>query len=89
MDVFPLPRIDDTLDLLAQAQFLTTLDLVSVFWQVQMHDELQEKTAFATQSGLYEFKMPLGLWNLLSVAYGECAGRTRAEDNVLSTLMIY
>ena len=44
MDVFPLPRIDDTLDLLSKAKFFTTLDLASGYWQVKMHMESREKT---------------------------------------------
>ena len=64
MDVFPLPRIDDTMDSLAQSKYFTTLDLASGFWQVKMNPESQEKTAFATPSGLYEFRgMPFGLCN--------------------------
>ena len=64
MDVFPLPRIDDTLDSLSQSQYFTTLDLASGYWQVGMHPDSQEKTAFATHSGLYEFTvMPFGLCN--------------------------
>ena len=64
MDVFPLPRIDDTLDLLAHTKYFTTLDLAAGYWQVQMEPESQEKTAFATHSGLYEFNvMPFGLCN--------------------------
>ena len=64
MDVFPLPRIDDTLDLLSRAKFFTTLDLMSGYWQVKMHPESKEKTAFTTWSGLYQFVvMPFGLCN--------------------------
>ena len=64
MDVFPLPRIDDTLDLLAKSKFFTTLDLRSGYWQVQMEKTSREKTAFVTHSGLYEFLvMPFGLCN--------------------------
>ena len=64
MDVFPLPRIDDTLDLLAKSQYFSTLDLASGYWQVGMDPSSREKTAFVTHSGLYEFNvMPFGLCN--------------------------
>ena len=64
LDEFPLPRIDDTLDLLAGTRYFTTLDLASGFWQVSMDKASQEKTAFTTHAGLYEFqKMPFGLAN--------------------------
>jgi len=64
MDVFLLPQIDGTLDALAQSQHFTVLDLASGFWQVRMDPESQEKTVFATHSGLYEFcVMPFGLCN--------------------------
>ena len=64
MDVFPLPRVDGTLDSLAQSQYFTSLDLATGFWQVQMDASSQEKTVFATYSGLYEFRvMPFGLCN--------------------------
>ena len=36
MDSFPLPQTDDTLDILSQSKFFTTLDLASGYWQVEM-----------------------------------------------------
>ena len=64
LDEYPLPRIDDTLDMLSGAQHFTTLDLASGYWQVPVDQASQEKTAFITHSGLYEFrKMPFGLVN--------------------------
>lgn len=63
-DVYPLPRIDDTLDSLAHQNFFTTLDLASGYWQVRMDPTSQEKTAFTTHYGLFEFSvMPFGLCN--------------------------
>ena len=64
LDVFPLPRVDDSVDLLSKSKYFSTLDLVSGYWQVNMSPESVEKTAFATHSGLYEFAvMPFGLCN--------------------------
>ena len=64
LDEFPLPRIDDTLNLLSDAMYFMTLDLASGYWQVAMEPRSQEKTAFSTYAGHYEFcKMPFFLVN--------------------------
>ena len=63
-DNYPLPRIDELLDSLQDAQWFTTLDLASGYWQIKVKKEDQEKTAFITKFGTYEFKvMPFGLCN--------------------------
>ena len=62
-DAYPLPRIDDTLYMLAGKQWFSTLDLVG-YWQVSLSHEARVKTAFATHSGLFQFRvMPFGLCN--------------------------
>ena len=63
-DAYPLPRIDDTLDMLAGKQWFSTLDLASGYWQVSLSPDARCKTAFATHSGLFRFRvMPFGLCN--------------------------
>jgi hypothetical protein len=43
---YPLPRVDDTLDELKDANFYTHLDLASGFWQLRVRDRDIHKTAF-------------------------------------------
>ena len=57
-----MPRIDDILDELGQAKYITTLDLAKGYWQVAVTPQDQEKTAFSSPLGLFQFKrMPFGL----------------------------
>ena len=61
-DAYPLPRIDDSFDHLSGSCWFSTLDLCSGYWQVECEGSNRHKTAFATRSGLYEFRvMPFGL----------------------------
>ena len=61
-DAYPMPRIDDLIDQLGKAPYLTTLDLTRGYWQVPVAADARHKTAFATPFGLYQFTvMPFGL----------------------------
>lgn len=63
-DAYPLPCIEESLTSLRGAQWYSTLDLASGYWQVEVDERDREKTAFATPLGLYEFEhMPFGLCN--------------------------
>ena len=63
-DTFPLPRIDDLIDQLGKSKYFSMLDLKSGYWQIKVHPSSQEKTAFTTHQGLFEFRvLPFGLMN--------------------------
>ncbi|KAI3360352.1 hypothetical protein L3Q82_014653 [Scortum barcoo] len=56
--------IEETLNNLTRAEWFSTLDLASGYWQVEMDPQDREKTAFSTPLGLFEFeRMPFGLFN--------------------------
>lgn len=63
-DAFPLPRIEDSLTSLTRAEWYTTFDLASGYWRVELEEGDEEKTAFTTPLGLFQFeRVPLGLCN--------------------------
>ncbi|XP_076247766.1 uncharacterized protein LOC143187432 [Calliopsis andreniformis] len=63
-DSYPLPRIEDTLDALANSTWFSTVDLQSGYWQIVMDKRDREKTAFCVGAGLWQFRvMPFGLCN--------------------------
>ena len=64
---FPLPRIDDVLDLLHGQKYFTTLDLASDYGQIEMDDSFEEKTAFIVDNNRY-------VWNRLSFVLTNAPG---------------
>ena len=61
-DAYPMPQIDELIDRLGKAKFVTTLDLTRGYWQVPIAESAREKTAFVTLFGSYQFRMmPFGL----------------------------
>ena len=63
-DAYPIPRIDESLSKLGDAKFFTTLDLGSAFWQVPLRKQDREKTGFACELRLFQWKMmPFGFCN--------------------------
>ncbi|GFT86228.1 hypothetical protein TNCV_2419971 [Trichonephila clavipes] len=55
-DVYPLPRIDDTLDCLKGAKFFSSMDLRSGYWQIEIDEADREKTAFITPKAYTSLK---------------------------------
>lgn len=63
-DSYPLTRIDDSIDAKSGACWLSTFDLASGYWQVEVEEKDRPTTAFTTGSCLYHFTvMRFGLCN--------------------------
>ena len=63
-DTFPIPRIDDCIDNIGHAKYVTKFDLLKGFWQIPLTDRAKEISAFVTPDGLYQYKvMPFGMKN--------------------------
>ena len=63
-DRYPLPLIEDQLDLLQNATIFTDLDLKIGFFYVEVDEEIQNYLSFVVLGGQYEFtKVPFGLCN--------------------------
>lgn len=63
-----IPRVDDTLHLLAGSKYFSKVDLKSGYWQVELAAKDKETTAFQVRGlGFYECnRMPFGLCNALA-----------------------
>ncbi|KAK2188352.1 hypothetical protein NP493_135g04006 [Ridgeia piscesae] len=88
-DAYPLPRIEEALEVMKGSKFFVSLDLAHGFNQIPMAPEDVEKTAFRVGTGgLYEYtRMPFGLCNapatfmrLMDSVFG---------DQNFQTLLIY
>lgn len=63
-DSFPLPRMEDCVDSVGAAKYVSKFDLLKGYWQVPLSKRAREICAFVTPSGLYSYTvMPFGLRN--------------------------
>lgn len=63
-DCFPLKRIEDCIDSIGLALFVSKVDLMKGYWQLLLTERARAISAFVTPDGFYEMKrMPFGLKN--------------------------
>lgn len=90
-DSFPLPRIEDCVDQVGAAKFVSKLDLLKGYWQVRLTDRAREVSAFITHNGLFAYRvMSFGLRNapacfqrLMNIVVAGLEGVTVYLDDVI------
>ena len=61
-DPFPFPRIEDLVDKVGHAHFLTKVDMTRGYWQVPLDEDSVPVSAFVTPSGHFQWRfLPYGL----------------------------
>ncbi|KAL0152376.1 hypothetical protein M9458_052099, partial [Cirrhinus mrigala] len=90
-DAFPLPRIDDCIDSLGTAKYITKLDLLKGYWQVPLTERASEISAFVTPDSFLQYtRMAFGLRNapatfqrLMSLVLGDVPNCNIYLDDVV------
>ena len=60
-DSFPLPRIEDCIDRIGRAKYVTKFDLLKGYWQIPLTDRARQ---LFTPDGLHQYcVMPVGMKN--------------------------
>lgn len=63
-DPRPMPRMDDLLNEVSRAKFISKIDLTKGYWQIPLDEDAKQKSAFVTPMGHYQFTvMPFGMVN--------------------------
>ena len=87
-DAYPLPRIDDILDMIGDSKYYTVLDLKDGYHQIPIDPVDKQKTAFYGVNGIYQYKMmPFGLCNA-PATFQRFMNRT-LQDFVGNTCLVY
>ncbi len=56
-DLFPLPRIEDSVDQVRNTRFVGMFDLLKGYWQVPLTERAREISAFSMPSGLFSYEV--------------------------------
>lgn len=63
-DAYPLPLIDDLIDMVGQSRIISKVDLQKGYYQVGLTERAKTISAFITPFGLFEYqRMPFGMRN--------------------------
>ena len=87
-DAYPIPRIDEMVNAVAQNKVLSVFDLTSAYHQCELAESDQVYTGFEADGKLFEFtRLPFGLTN--AVAAFQRLMDDLVEENQLEGVFVY
>lgn len=85
LDAYPLPRIHEMVEKIAQYHVYTTLDLKSAYHQVPIREDEKQYTGFEADQKLYQFtRIPFGVTNGVA-AFQRTIDNIITENNLSGT----
>lgn len=90
-DSYPLPRIEDCIDQIGSAVFVSKLDLLKGYWQVPLTPRASDISAFVTPDNFVQYTvMPFGMCNapatfqrLVNIVFEDIPNCTAYLDDVV------
>ena len=91
-DAYPIPRIEDCIDQVGRARYVSKFDLLKGYWQVPMTKHAKEVSAFVTPAAQYVCRvLPFGMKNapacfqrlMNTITQGLCNVVTYIDDVVV------
>uniref|UniRef100_A0A8K9UAB6 Gypsy retrotransposon integrase-like protein 1 n=1 Tax=Oncorhynchus mykiss TaxID=8022 RepID=A0A8K9UAB6_ONCMY len=88
---FPLPRLDDCIDRIGSAAYVSKLDLLKGYWQVPLTSRASDISAFVTPDNFVQYTvMPFGMCNapatfqrLVNIVFADLPNCTAYLDDVV------
>lgn len=65
-DTYPLPRMDECIDVIGESQYFARLEAYYGLWQMNIRKQDRDNTAFVCHAGTFQcMRMPFALMNAL------------------------
>ena len=79
-EFYPFPETRECIESLAGSELFGSLDLSSMYWQIEVHPDDRHLTGFATEDGCFVFRrVPFGLKNACAHAQKEFRAVLRSD----------
>ena len=93
-DPQPMPKIEEVINRLGKAKYLSKFDLTKGYWQIPLTEKAKEVSAFVTPFGHYQFKvLPFGMVNsaasFVRLIKKVLAGTEEFADSFIDDIIIF